>query len=86
MPEQWQVHIHRKVNDVIHALPPKVALAIRDTIIQLQQNPYPLEHRLVGSFDDVYEVFISSYRIAYQVQEEQKRVKIARVHLANETE
>ena len=48
MPEQWQVHIHRKVNDVIHALPPKVALAIRDTIIQLQQNPYPLEPHEYG--------------------------------------
>lgn len=86
MPDQWEVRIHRKVNDVVYALPSELATAIRATIAKLQHNPYPAECRLVGSFDDVFELFVKSHRIVYQVQEAEKRVKVARVHLRSEVE
>ena len=86
MRDQWEVRIHRKVNDVMYALPSELVVAIRTAIAQLQQNPYPAESRLVGSFDDVFELFVKSHRIVYQVQEVEKRVKVARVHLRSEVE
>jgi mRNA-degrading endonuclease RelE of RelBE toxin-antitoxin system len=80
------VHIHRQVNDVVFALPSELATAIRDTIGTLAHNPYSAKQRLVGRFDDVFEVVVKSHRIVYQVQEAQRRVKVARVHLVSEVE
>ncbi|MCA9362254.1 hypothetical protein KC906_02675 [Candidatus Kaiserbacteria bacterium] len=86
MPDHWEVRIHRKVNDVVHALPLELATTIRVVIGKLQQTPFPADCRLVGSFNDVFEIFVNSHRIVYQVQEVEKRVKIARVHLASEVD
>lgn len=86
MPDHWEVRIHRKVNDVVYALPSELATTIRATVAQLQQNPYPPACRLVGSFDDVFELFVKSHRIVYKIQEVEKRIKVARVHLTSEVE
>ncbi|MFN8495707.1 MAG: type II toxin-antitoxin system RelE/ParE family toxin [Caldilineaceae bacterium] len=86
MPELWQVQIHRKVNDVVYALPPQIAASIHAVMRQLQQNPDLADSRLVGSLSDVFEVFVSQYRLVYQVEEDKKLVKVVRVHLTSAIE
>ena len=86
MPERWQVQIHRKVNDVVDALPREIVTSIRKVIRQLEQNPYPAGRRLVGSFSDVFEIFVEQYRIVYEVKEDKKLVRVVRINMAGETE
>lgn len=86
MPERWQVQIHRKVNDVVYALPGEIVTNIRQAIRQLEQNPYQAESRLVSSFHDVFEIFVERCRIVYEVKEDKKLVRVVRIDMAGETE
>ena len=85
MPEEWEVQIHRKVNDVVYALPPSLVATLRQAIRNLQTDPYPQGSRRVGSLYDLYELFVGLHRIVYQVNEEQNLVRVVRIHTGNGT-
>lgn len=79
--EDWKIDIHHAVAQVIYPLPARLALALKDTIAGLRQNPHIPQHRPVEGLDDTYEVTVGFFRVVYQIQEEKKRIKVAMVNL-----
>jgi len=67
MAEPWEVHINRRVLDVVYLLPKDIAQPIRDIISSLKENPYPAGMRLTGGFKDVYQVTVANHDILFQV-------------------
>lgn len=84
MPEEWEVELHREINDAIYALPPHIVAAIRRTFWSFREDPFPPHSRWVGGFTDVYEVQEGLHRIVYQVDKERKRVRIVRIQMADQ--
>ena len=78
---QWDIDIHHTVVQVLFPLPARLAVNIRDTIASLESNPRPANFRIVEGFEDTYEVTTGFFRIVYQIQEKQKRIKVAMVNL-----
>ncbi len=82
MAESWEVQIHRSVTQVVYLLPKDFAQPIRNMIVSLAQNPYPESRRLIGGFEDTFQVFVANHDILFQVQEEpQKIVRVLKVQL-----
>ena len=79
--EHWHIDIHHAVTQVLYPLPARLALAIRDTIGSLRSNPRPTNYRAIEGLAATYEVTVGFFRVVYQIQKEQKRIKIAMVNL-----
>ena len=82
MAESWEIQIHRSVTQVVYLLPKDFAQPIRNMIVSLAQNPYPESRRLIGGFEDVFQVLVANHDILFQVIEErQKIVRVLKVQL-----
>ncbi len=74
MAEPWEIQIHREVTQVVYLLPKDIAQPIHNMIVSLEQNPYPTGRRLIGGFEDVFQVSVANHDILYQVLEEPRKV------------
>lgn len=83
MVEHWEVYIHREVKTAVYLLPKDFAQPIRNKMYELRQNPYPTGHRLIGGFENVYEVTVVNHTIVYQVLEELQAIRVLKVQLSN---
>lgn len=78
----WELHINRRITEVVYLLPKDIAQPIRNMISSLKENPYPAGRRLIGGFDDVYQVTVAHHDILFQVLEEPlKIVQVLKVQL-----
>ncbi|MEM8525498.1 MAG: type II toxin-antitoxin system RelE/ParE family toxin [Bacteroidota bacterium] len=76
---KFQIVIKRKALKEIERLPKQYISKVRETIDQLEENPYPNGHRkLVGSLND-YRIRVGDYRIIYSVFEKELLVEVIRV-------
>lgn len=81
MADERELRIHRAVVSAVHSLPREHAVAIRNVLIDLCGDPRPAGSRSVIGVDNTYEVFVGFFRIVYQVDEEQRCIKVAMVNL-----
>ena len=79
--EPYQIDIHQTVLQVLLPLPAVLAIELRNTIASLGSNQYPEGYRTVEGSADTYEITVGFFRVVYQVQQEQKRIKVAMVNL-----
>ncbi len=79
--EKWTVCIHQSVIQVLSPLPAALVLGIRNAIANLGSNQYPEGSSTVDGLADTYQLTVGFFRIVYQIQEEQKRIKVAMVNL-----
>lgn len=81
MADEWELRIHRAVVSAIHSLPREHAVAIRRMLVDLCEEPRPAGSRPVIGVDNTFEVFVGFFRIVYQIDEEQRCIKVAMVNL-----
>jgi hypothetical protein len=82
MADNWEVQIHRNVTQVVYLLPKEFAQPIRNMIVSFAQNPYPEGRRLIGGFEDVFQVLVANHDILFQVVEEPRKViRVLKVQL-----
>jgi len=82
MADSWEVYINRGVTDVVYLLPKDIAQPIRNMINSLKENPYPESRRLIGGFEDTYQVTVANHDILFQVLEEPRKiVRVLKVQL-----
>ena len=79
--ESWAVEVHQSVAALLHALPKETVQRIYDAIAGLKADPYPDDRQPVPGIRNTYELQVDAFRIIYQIQEEDKRVKVATVTL-----
>ncbi|MCB9140460.1 MAG: type II toxin-antitoxin system RelE/ParE family toxin [Caldilineaceae bacterium] len=82
MAHEWELRIHHAVASAIHALPKDHALAIRKVIVALPDDPRPEGSRAIIGIDNTYEVFLGFFRIVYEIDEEQRCIKVAMLNLS----
>lgn len=80
-PESWTVDVHRSVEALLHALPQESVQSIYNTIVELVENPYQDGRQPVPGVRNTFEIQVDAFRIIYQIEEEEKRVKVATVTL-----
>ncbi|MEM9886509.1 MAG: type II toxin-antitoxin system RelE/ParE family toxin [Bacteroidota bacterium] len=75
----YEVIIKKKALKEIERLPKVYVSKVRDSIDQLEENPYPSGCRkLVGS-ENSYRIRVGDYRIIYDVFDAELVVKVVRV-------
>ena len=80
-PESWTVDVHQSVAALLHALPKETVQRIYDAIAGLTTDPYPDARRPVPGIRNTYELQVDAFRVIYQIQEEERRIKVATVTL-----
>ena len=80
-PEAWAVDVHRSVEALLHALPRESAQRIYSAIAELTEDPYLDSRQPVPGIRNTFEIQVDAFRIIYQIEEEEKRVKVAAVTL-----
>ena len=78
-PETWAVDVHQSVEALLHSLPRTSAERIYYAIAELTEDPYLDTRQPVPGIRNTFEIQVDAFRIIYQIQEEEKRVKVAAV-------
>lgn len=77
----YQVLIERKAEKDLEILPAKIFQKVSAKIQQLANNPRPQGSQKLRNSDDNYRIRIGDYRVLYEIDGQDKVVKIFRVKI-----
>ncbi len=78
MRDLWTLHVAPEVARFLYTLPRGQATELRDILAILRTNPKPEGARplVVDDLPDVYEVRLGRYRLAYQIIEGDRLIRV----------
>lgn len=79
--ESWTLSVHQSVEALLHALPQDSVQRIYSAIAELTEDPYLSGRQPVPGVRNTFEIQVDAFRIIYQIEKEEKRVKVATVTL-----
>jgi mRNA interferase RelE/StbE len=77
--ESYKVVISKSAEKEISKLPVKEILKIKETILDLADNPRPYGVKKLEGFDDFYRIKKGNYRIIYTIQDDILTVEVLKV-------
>jgi mRNA interferase RelE/StbE len=77
--ESYKVVISKSAEKEISKLPVKEILKIRETILDLADNPRPYGVKKLEGFDDFYRIKKGNYRIIYTIEDDILTVEVLKV-------
>lgn len=76
----WTLHVHRSVTHTVRHLPRPIFEQVWPSIMSLKKNQQPEEATQVTGFENTYEYTIAGYSVVFQVQTEERIVRVIRLH------
>jgi mRNA interferase RelE/StbE len=77
--ESYKVVISKSAEKEISKLPVKEVLKIKETILDLADNPRPYGVKKLEGFDDFYRIKKGNYRIIYTIEDDILTVEVLKV-------
>jgi mRNA interferase RelE/StbE len=77
--ESYKIVISKSAEKEISKLPVKEILKIRETILNLADNPRPFGVKKLEGFDDFYRIKKGNYRIIYTIEDDILTVEVLKV-------
>ena len=77
--ESYKIVISKSAEKEISKLPVKEILKIRETILDLADNPRPFSVKKLEGFDDFYRIKKGNYRIIYMIEDDILTVEVLKV-------
>ena len=77
--ESYKVVISKSAEKEISKLSVKEILKIRETILNLADNPRPFGVKKLEGFDDFYKIKKGNYRIIYTIEDDILTVEVLKV-------
>ncbi len=77
--ESYKVVISKSAEKEISKLPVKEILKIKETILDLADNPRPFGVTKLEGFDDFYRIKKGNYRIIYTIEDDILTVEVLKV-------
>jgi mRNA interferase RelE/StbE len=75
----YEIFIEKKAEKDLRRLPKNYQNKIIQKILNLKDNPKPIEARKITSSENYYRVRAGDYRIIYEINYKEKRINIFRV-------
>jgi mRNA interferase RelE/StbE len=75
----YEIFIEKKAEKDLRRLPKNYQNKIIQKILNLKDNPKPIEARKITSSENYYRIKVGDYRIIYEINYKEKRVNIFRV-------
>jgi mRNA interferase RelE/StbE len=75
----YEIFIEKKAEKDLRRLPKNYQNKIIQKILNLKDNPKPIEARKITSSENYYRVRVGDYRIIYEINYKEKRINIFRV-------
>jgi mRNA interferase RelE/StbE len=75
----YEIFIEKKAEKDLRRLPKNYQNKIIQKILNLKDNPKPIEARKITSSENYYRIKVGDYRIRYEINYKEKRVNIFRV-------
>jgi mRNA interferase RelE/StbE len=75
----YEIFIEKKAEKDLRRLPKNYQNKIIQKILNLKDNPKPIEARKITSLENYYRIKVGDYRIIYEINYKEKRVNIFRV-------
>jgi len=74
-----EIFIEKKAEKDLRRLPKNYQNKIIQKILNLKDNPKPIEARKITSSENYYRIRVGDYRIIYEINYKEKRINIFRV-------
>jgi len=74
-----EIFIEKKAEKDLRRLPKNYQNKIIQKILNLKDNPKPIEARRITSSENYYRIRVGDYRIIYEINYKEKRINIFRV-------
>ena len=75
----YEIFIEKKAEKDLRRLPKNYQNKIIQKILNLKDNPKPIEARKITSSENYYRIKVGDYRIIYEINYKEKRINIFRV-------
>jgi mRNA interferase RelE/StbE len=75
----YEIFIEKKAEKDLKRLPKNYQNKIIKKILNLKDNPKPIEARKITSSKNYYRIKVGDYRIIYEINYKEKRINIFRV-------
>jgi mRNA interferase RelE/StbE len=75
----YEIFIEKKAEKDLRKLPKNYQNKIIQKILDLKNNPKPIDVRKIASSENYYRVRVGDYRIIYEINYKEKRINIFRV-------
>jgi mRNA interferase RelE/StbE len=75
----YEIFIEKKAEKDLRKLPKNYQNKIIQKILNLKDNPKPIEARKITSSENYYRIKVGDYRIIYEINYKEKRINIFRV-------
>jgi mRNA interferase RelE/StbE len=75
----YEIFIEKKAEKDLRRLPKNYQNKIIKKILNLKDNPKPIETRKITSSENYYRIKVGDYRIIYEINYKEKRINIFRV-------
>ena len=75
----YQLKIKKSAEKELAALPVNTILTIRNHIIILKNNPFPLGYKKLKGFKNIYRIRSGNYRIIYSIMHEVLTIEVLKI-------
>ena len=76
---EYIVFLEKRAEENLKKLPPKIREKTITEILKLKKNPKPTHTKKIVGLENYYRVRVGSYRIIYEIENKEKKVKIFRI-------
>ena len=77
----YTLRLHRDVVSTLYKMPRKAVEDTCDILRSLEKDPTPEASLVVEGHELTYQIRTDGYRIVYGIYEEEKAIKVVRLHL-----
>jgi mRNA interferase RelE/StbE len=75
----YEIFIEKKAEKDLRKLPKNYQKKIIQKILNLKNNPKPVDARKITSSENYYRIRVDDYRIIYEINYKEKRINIFRI-------
>jgi mRNA interferase RelE/StbE len=75
----YEIFIEKKAEKDLRKLPKNYQKKIIQKILNLKNNPKPVDARKITSSENYYRIRVDDYRIVYEINYKERRINIFRI-------